>query len=112
MDEEIPSEDEKPDIPKVEKNVLRKSRKKKEIFQVSEEEHEPPVREKPDESAEAYVTRRPRKKITQAQLDHLAGARVKALEACSSRCSESKVLDHGSSSSSFVRRRSRCSPAY
>ena len=32
MDEEIPSEDEKPDIPKVEKNVLRKSRKKKGDF--------------------------------------------------------------------------------
>ena len=79
MDQEIPSEDEKPDIPKVEKNVLRKSRKKKEIFQVSEEE--PPVQEKPDEPAEASVTRRPRKKITQAQLDYLAGARVKALEA-------------------------------
>ena len=62
MDEEIPSEDEKPDIPKVEKNVLRKSRKKKEIFQVSEEEHEPPVQEKPDEPAEASVTRRPRKR--------------------------------------------------
>ena len=79
MDEEIPSEDEKPDIPKVEKNVLRKSRKKKEIFQVSEEEA--PVQEKPNEPAEESVTRRPRKKITQAQLDHLAGARVKALEA-------------------------------
>ena len=45
MDEEIPPEDEKPDIPKVEKNVLRKSRKKKEIFQVSEEEPEPPVQQ-------------------------------------------------------------------
>jgi hypothetical protein len=81
MDEEIPPEDEKPDIPKVEKNVLRKSRKKKEIFQVFEEEPEPPVEEKPEEPAEAPVTRRPRKKITQAQLDHLAEARVKALEA-------------------------------
>ena len=79
MDQEIPSDDEKPDIPKVEKNVLRKTRKKKEIFQVSEEE--PPVQEKPNEPAEESVTRRPRKKITQAQLDHLAGARVKALEA-------------------------------
>ena len=78
---EIPSDDEIPDIPKVEKNVLRKSRKKKEIFQVSEEDPEPPVEEKPEEPAEAPVTRRPRKKITQAQLDHLAGARVKALEA-------------------------------
>jgi hypothetical protein len=76
---EIPSDDEKPDIPKVEKNVLRKTRKKKEIFQVSEEEA--PVQEKPNEPAEESVTRRPRKKITQAQLDHLAGARVKALEA-------------------------------
>ena len=76
---EIPSDEEKPDIPKVEKNVLRKTRKKKEIFQVSEEE--PPVQEKPYEPAEESVTRRPRKKITQAQLDHLAGARVKALEA-------------------------------
>ena len=81
MDQEIPSEDEKPDIPKVEKNVLRKSRKKKEIFQVSDEEPEPPVEEKPEELAEAPVTRRPWKKITQAQLDHLARARVKALEA-------------------------------
>ena len=61
---EIPSDDEKPDIPKVEKNVLRKTRKKKEIFQVSEEEPEPPVQEKSDEPAEASVTRRPRKKIT------------------------------------------------
>ena len=78
---EIPSDDEIPDIPKVEKNVLRKSRKKKEIFQVSKEDPEPPVEEKPEEPAEAPVTRRPRKKITQAQLDHLAGARVKALEA-------------------------------
>jgi hypothetical protein len=76
---EIPSDEEKPDIPKVEKNVLRKTRKKKEIFQVSEED--PPVQEKPNEHAEESVTRRPRKKITQAQLDHLAGARVKALEA-------------------------------
>ena len=47
MDQEIPSEDEKPDIPKVEKNVLRKSRKKKEIFQVSDEEPEPPVEKNP-----------------------------------------------------------------
>jgi hypothetical protein len=39
------------------------------------------VQEKPNEPAEESVTRRPRKKITQAQLDHLAGARVKALEA-------------------------------
>ena len=58
---------------------MRKTRKKKEIFQVSEEEA--PVQEKPNEPAEESVTRRPRKKITQAQLDHLAGARVKALEA-------------------------------
>ena len=57
---EIPSDEEKPDIPKVEKNVLRKTRKKKEIFQVSEEE--PPVQEKPNEPAEVSVTRRPRKK--------------------------------------------------
>ena len=44
-------------------------------------EEEPPVQEKPNEPAEESVTRRPRKKITQAQLDHLAGARIKALEA-------------------------------
>ena len=29
---EIPSDDEKPDIPKVEKNVLRKTRKKRKFF--------------------------------------------------------------------------------
>jgi hypothetical protein len=62
MYQEIPSDDEKPDIPKVENNVLRKSRKKKEIFQVSEEEPEPLVQEKPEEPVEAPVTRRPRGK--------------------------------------------------
>ena len=76
-------EEETHDIPKVEKEIIKKVRKKKEIFQgveeqgVEEEVKGEPIEKPPDEP----VKRRQRKKPSQQQLDHLTKIRVKALEA-------------------------------
>ncbi len=54
-------------------------RKKKEIFQGVEEAPPQPVPQ--EEPKKEPVKRRPKKPVSKQQLDHLAKARVKALEA-------------------------------
>eukprot|EP01051_Picozoa_sp_SAG22_P012332 SAG22_NODE_1272_length_4923_cov_3.681385_2_plen_204_part_00 len=68
-----PAEEDKPDVPKVEKH-LPKSRRKKEIFDCGDEPESPA-------EAESQPARRKKKPPSQQQLDHLAKIRVKALEA-------------------------------
>eukprot|EP01050_Picozoa_sp_SAG11_P032052 SAG11_NODE_10230_length_845_cov_1.615282_1_plen_189_part_00 len=68
------------DPPKVEKEIpAKRVRKKKEIFQGVEEAPPQPVPQ--EEPKKEPVKRRPKKPVSKQQLDHLAKARVKALEA-------------------------------
>ena len=78
---EVEVEEAKVDPPKVEKEIpAKRVRKKKEIFQGVEEVPPNGEQEKEEPSKES-VQRRSKKPVSKQQLDHLAKARVKALEA-------------------------------